>query len=92
MPGPAAAWFDANPNCRLEGGNTHAFMAHWLGTLNSVGLVDPDVAADHPLAVVFNQGGKRTYVAYNMGDAPVSVSFTDGTKLTALPHRLSQLP
>ena len=27
-PASAAAFIDANPNCKLEGGNSHAFMYH----------------------------------------------------------------
>ena len=34
----AASYIDANPDCKLEGGNTHAFMYHWIYTFDRLGL------------------------------------------------------
>ena len=84
-PAAAAAYLDATPDCKLEGGNTHAFMYHWIHTLRELGLVDPEVTADHPFVNVFRKGDRRTYAAYHFGDEPLEVRFSDGFRLTAEP-------
>jgi endoglucanase Acf2 len=91
-PDSAAAYLDANPACKVEDGNTHAFMYHWVHTLKQLGLNDPSVTADHPLVGVFTKNGRKTYVAYNGGSKPRTVTFSDGTKLEARPHALTVQP
>lgn len=88
-PVTAAAWIDTHPDCRVEAGNTRAFMYHWIHTLENVGLNDGSVTTDHPLAMVFVKEGKRTYVAYNGSVKPLTVRFSDGTRLTAKPRALT---
>ena len=88
-PAPALEYINSNPNCSLEGGNTHAFMYHWIGTLAELGLTDPKVVADHPFTNVYHKGGKKTYAAYNFGNKPLDVKFSDGTKLVATPAGLT---
>jgi endoglucanase Acf2 len=88
-PASAAAYMDKLPDCSLEGGNTHAFMYHWIQTLNTLGINDASVISDHPFTNVFKKNGDRTYAAYNFGDAPLNVSFSDGTKLVAKPKSLT---
>lgn len=88
-PSMASAYFEKNPNCSLEGGNTHAFMDQWIGTLNQLGTIDAAVVADHPFCNVYAKNGKRTYTAYNFGTKPVPVSFSDGMKLIAKPKSLT---
>jgi endoglucanase Acf2 len=88
-PAAAAAYIDAHPNCKLEGGNSHAFMCHWIHTLNNLGRNDATVQADSPLVNVFNKSGKKTYAAYNYQAAPLTVTFTDGAKLQAAPRTLT---
>jgi endoglucanase Acf2 len=90
-PAAAAAYLDATPDCTLEGGNTHAFMYHWIQTLKSLGINDASVTADHPFVGVFNKNGKKTYAAYNYGAQPLTVTFSDGTKLSAKPRALTVL-
>jgi hypothetical protein len=85
----ASTYFEKNPNCSLEGGNTHAFMDQWIGTLKQLGTLDAAVAADHPFCNVYTQNGKRTYAAYNFSAAPLSVTFSDGIKLIAKPKSLT---
>jgi hypothetical protein len=80
-PEAAERRFDAgveriDPHARL-------FVWHWISTLAQLGRVDRSVTADHPLAVAFRKVDQRTYVAYNMADAPVTVAFSDGFKLRA---------
>ncbi len=80
-PGRAAAYLDAHPQCKLEGGNTHAFMDHWIGTLVRLGTVDSSVSADLPFSQTFTKNGRKTHVAYNFSAAPVTVRFSDGAHL-----------
>ncbi len=81
-PEPAAKYIDVNPNCSLEGGNSHAFMYHWIQTLNQMGINDASVTADHPFANVFSNGGKKNYAVYNFHDKPLTVTFSDGKIVT----------
>ena len=82
-PGMAAGYIDANPDCKLEGGNTHAFMSHWSHTLDQLGRNAAGVTADYPFTNVFEKGGNKTYVVYNFGENGKEVSFSDGTKMRA---------
>ena len=88
-PSRAAKFLSENPQCSLEGGNTHAFMDHWIGTLETFGQSDPDILADTPFATTFTKDGKTTYAAYNFGKTPLIVTFSDGMKLTANPGTLT---
>lgn len=88
-PAPAAAYIRENPNCSLEGGNTHAFMDHWCHTLDRLGQVDGTVTADHPFHTVFKKNGKRTHIVFNFSDEPLSVEFSDGTKVEASPRAMT---
>ncbi|MBJ7255470.1 MAG: hypothetical protein JHD00_02050 [Akkermansiaceae bacterium] len=88
-PATASNYISTSPNCSLEGGNTHAFMYHWIETLNSLGINDASVTADCPFTNVFKKDGKKTYAVYNFDDSPLTVSFSDGTKLVAKPKALT---
>jgi endoglucanase Acf2 len=88
-PAAAARYIDANPNCKLEGGNSHAFMYHWIYTLRNLGRNDAGVKADYPIVNVYNKDGRKTYAAYNYRAAPLTVTFSDGVKLIARPHSLT---
>ncbi|WP_082801433.1 glycosyl hydrolase [Herbidospora cretacea] len=82
--GPAAlAAFQANPNFTSEEGESKAHTFHWLRNLASLGTVDTTVTANHPLAKVFVKNGTRTYVASNITSSPLTVTFSNGTTLTA---------
>lgn len=59
------------------------FVYHWIQSLAGLGQVDRRVTADHPLAISFCRGNLRTYVAYNMTETPVTVTFSDGYRLNA---------
>ena len=82
-PNRAVKYVDANPDCRLEDGNSHAFMYHWIHSLNQMGNNDASVTADHLFANVFSKGGNKTYVVYNFKDEPLTVKFSDGKVVTA---------
>jgi endoglucanase Acf2 len=77
-PAMAAAYIDANPNCKVEDGNTHAFMYHWIYTLNNLGLNDTGITADYPFTNVYRKDGKKTYAVYNFAEKPLTVKFSDG--------------
>ena len=62
----------------IERGNSKANVYHWVHNLNALGTTDRAVTSDHPLYAVFNRQGARTYVAYNMSNAPITVAFSDG--------------
>jgi hypothetical protein len=64
-------------------------MYHWIETLNTLGLNDASVIADHPFTNVFKKNGVKTYAAYNFGDSSLNVAFSDGTKLLAKPKGLT---
>lgn len=81
-PAAAAAYIDANPDCKLEAGNSHAFMYHWIYTLNNLGTNDASVTADYPIFNVFKKGAAKTYAVYNYEAVPLTVNFSDGKKMT----------
>jgi hypothetical protein len=64
-------------------------MYHWIQTLDTLGTNEASVTADHPFCNVFTKDGKKTYAAYNFGTAPLKVSFSDGTMLSAKPGGLT---
>lgn len=79
------AGIDDNSNW-LESGNTRAHTYHWIHNFNAIGHVDSNVTSNHPIYAVFNKDGKRTYVAYNYDNWPITVSFSDG-KTMIVPAR-----
>jgi len=91
-PAAAAKYMDAVPDCKLEGGNSHAFMYHWISTLHRLGTSDANVTADYPIYNVFKKNGKKTYVVYNFESKPITVTFSDGLKLLAAPGKLTIQP
>ena len=84
-PAAAAAYLDKNPGCTLEGGNTHAFMDHWIGTLHTLGINDTKLTSTHPFTNVYHKNGRKSYAAYNFGSDPLNVAFSDGKKLIVKP-------
>lgn len=91
-PAPAAEYLEVNPNCKVESGNTHAFMYHWIHTLNRLGLNDTGLTADHPFFNVYHKNGRKTYAVYNFQTRPLTVKFSDGYQLTARPRTLTVAP
>ena len=88
-PKAAVSYLDQNPQCSLEGGNTHAFMYHWVNTFDRLGRNDRSVTSDHLFTNVYLKDGKKTYAAYNFGEKPLKVRFSDGSEMTAKPRGLS---
>jgi len=58
-------------------------------SLQRMGTADLTVTADTPLYSVFRSAAGRTYLAYNAGAAPITVTFSDGIKLAVPPHALA---
>lgn len=71
----------ADGNFAMENGNSKANLYHWLGNLQFLGHVDASITADYPLYRVFNRNGRRTYVVYNSGPGPRTVTFSDNTQI-----------
>ncbi|MBN8545211.1 MAG: carbohydrate-binding protein [Ignavibacteria bacterium] len=71
--------FYADPNYEAFDGETKAHTYHWLGNLRRIGRLNITVTADIPTYAVFTANNqKKTYVAYNPGNNPVVVNFSDG--------------
>ncbi|WP_234039648.1 glycosyl hydrolase [Micromonospora coerulea] len=83
----ALANFRANSTFTSEEGESKAHTFHWIRNLAALGTVDTTVTANHPLAKVFRKGTARTYVASNITAQPLTVTFSDGTKLTVAAGR-----
>ena len=75
----------------VETGDTRSHTLHWLLSLNEMGPPDLSVTADTPLYSVFKRAdGKKTYLAFNAGAAPISVRFSDGKTLDVAPRTLGR--
>ncbi|ADI15212.1 glycosyl hydrolase [Truepera radiovictrix] len=77
-----------SPELRPEFGESRARVLHWLTSLRRYGGPEP-ITANAPQTAVLAKGGARTYLAYNPSGAPRTVTFADGTVLTAAPHTLT---
>ncbi len=77
----------------FELGDTRTHALHWLLSLQEMGTPDFSVTADTVLYSVFKKkDGKKTYLAFNAGKAPIQVSFSDGQKMTVAPNKLTRSP
>ena len=86
-PADALAQFEARPaDFKPEAGNSLAFTYLWLSTLAEYGQVDRTVTADTPFYSVFKKGAKLTHLAYNPGDKPRTVTFSDGVSVPCPPR------
>lgn len=74
-----------------ELGETRSHTLHWMLSLNEMGPPDFGVTADTPLYSVFRRAdGRRTYLAFNAGKAPLQVRFSDGKVLDVAPGALAK--
>jgi hypothetical protein len=85
-PQTALNLYNAYPNYPIKFGCSDAQTYHWLHSLNGAGQIDSSVTANHPLAVVFNKGGDKTYVVQNYGTSAITVTYSDGFAM-AVPAR-----
>ena len=78
-----------NPECKIEQGNTRAFMYHWLRTMSSYGKNRSDISSNYPFVNVYIKDGTTTYAVFNFDESPMPVEFSDGTQVLAEPGRLT---
>ena len=79
----AAKKLDRDAGYKATSGGSRANTIQWIGALKVLGRPDTTVTADVPTYAVFAHDGGRAYVAWNPTDKPVTVTFSDGTKLRA---------
>ncbi|MDB5339270.1 MAG: glycoside hydrolase family 81 [Planctomycetaceae bacterium] len=85
-PQDALKQFHARPqNFKPEEGNSLANTYVWLMAFDKLGEVEREISANCLFYAVFNKQGQRTYIAWNMSDMPLAVTFSDGTRLTCPP-------
>jgi endoglucanase Acf2 len=90
---PAPALAQWNRWGAVELGETRSHTLHWLLSLNELGTPDLGVRADTSLYSVFKRAdGRKTYLAFNPGKAPITVRFSDGQALTVAPGALARSP
>lgn len=90
---PAAGLAAWNRWGAVELGETRSHTLHYLLSLNEMGVPDFGVGADTPLYSVFKRAdGRRTYLAFNAGKAPITVRFSDGKTLNVAPGTLGRSP
>lgn len=83
---PAEALNDWKRTAYLFDGETRAHEFAWMTSLGKLGRPDWTVTADTPLFAVFrNDAGRRTHVAFNLGNTPIQVVFSDGVTITIAP-------
>ena len=75
----------------VELGETRSATLHWMLSLRELGTPDFSVTADHPLSTVLRTAdGRRTHLAFNAGTRPLTVRFSDGTRLEVPPGQLAR--
>jgi endoglucanase Acf2 len=84
----ASAQLDDDTYLEPEYGDSRALTHTWVRALAELGRVDASVTADVATYAVFQKKGTRAYVAFNPGDAPATVTFSDGFKLNVPPKSI----
>ena len=88
---PAKAITQWNRWGSFELGDSRTHGLHWILSLQQMGLPDFAVSADTPLFSVFKRvDGRRTYLAFNAGKAPLTVHFSDGKSMVVAPGSLGR--
>jgi endoglucanase Acf2 len=86
---PAAALAGWDRWGAVELGESRTHTLHFLQSLAELGAPDTSVTANTTLYQVFKRpDGRRHYLAFNAGPAPISVRFSDGRQLEVPPGRL----
>ena len=81
-PQEAVNLYNAYPDRNLKFGISDAQTYHWLHSVNALGIIDPTITANYPIAAAFSKDDEITYVAHNYGDTQIIVTFSDGYQLT----------
>lgn len=79
-PQTALAKFNSTPY-QAEEGESRTHTMNWLNNIANLGRVDISITANTIMYAVFNNNGLLTYTAYNPGNTPITVTFSDGTEL-----------
>jgi endoglucanase Acf2 len=75
----------------FELGDTRSHALHFMASLQKLGAPDFETTANTTLYAVFkNASGKKSYMAYNAGAAPITVRFSDGQMLDVPARSLSR--
>jgi endoglucanase Acf2 len=73
----------------VEAGETRSRTLYWLSSLKEMGTPDFSVTADTPLyAVLKDESGTRTYLAYNARNSAIHVTFSTGKTVDVPPRSL----
>jgi len=88
-PDDALKQFEERKDAKFDSGSSRAHVYSWIATLQQLGQVDSRLTADYPLTAVFRKDAKRTYCAYNTGDKPRLITFSDGFQLKAEPGKFA---
>ena len=78
--------YETFPDYVPEAGETKAHTYHWIHTFRQLGemaMGTGELTADYPTAVAFNKDGITSYVVYNFDASERTVTFSDGTQVTA---------
>jgi endoglucanase Acf2 len=78
----AVAKLDRAGDLPATSGGSQAHTYQWIHALDALGRPDAKVTADWPTAAVFDKAGSRTHAAWNPTARPITVTFSDGAKLT----------
>ncbi len=80
---PSKALTQWNPRGSVEMGETRSRTFFWLHSLHEMGVPDTSVWANTMSHTVLRDPvtGRKTYLAYNSGDAPIEVHFSDGVRV-----------
>ncbi len=82
--------YTANPNRNPYGvpmtGESTSYSYYWIKNLEEIGVRNEDISADWPFAMAFINAhtNKKWYVAWNPGNKPLTVTFSDGTKIETI--------
>lgn len=88
---PQAALASWNRWGAVELGESRTHTLHYLLSLAEMGSPDTSISADTTLYQVFRRpDGRRTYLAFNAGRAPLTVRFSDGRTLAVAPGQLAR--
>ncbi|HLN73586.1 MAG TPA: BACON domain-containing carbohydrate-binding protein, partial [Prolixibacteraceae bacterium] len=81
-PATAISLYNDYPGYKVKGGCSDAQTYHWLHTFNGMGQMDATITADYPISAVFSKEGDKTYVTHNYGAKEITVTYSDGYKMT----------
>lgn len=88
---PAKALKEWDAYGAVEFGDSRSHTFHWMHALKEMGTPDLSTTANTTFYSVFkDQSGRKTYLAYNAGAAPLQVSFSDGKVLEVAAKSLAR--